>query len=94
MEIIGYEVDSGVSHTREQLMQGARQRAEALQVKLRIGGTSADFYVGLEGGLDVVHENGSRRVSSRVGPMLPMGNAAISVVVSASSCPHRSPTKS
>ena len=43
-------------------MQGARQRAEALQAKLRANGTSADFFVGVEGGLDVATENGVKRV--------------------------------
>jgi len=65
MEVIGYEVDSGVSHTpvsREELMRGALQRAEVLQTKLRSEGMPADFYVGLEGGIDVVHEQGTRRV--------------------------------
>jgi inosine/xanthosine triphosphatase len=64
-EITGHEVDSGVGHTpvsRKELMLGARQRAEALQDKLRAEGKPSDFYVGLEGGLDVVSENGARRV--------------------------------
>jgi inosine/xanthosine triphosphatase len=63
--ITGYEVASGVGHTpvtREELMRGARQRAEALQEKLRVEGSAADFYVGLEGGLDVVGENGGKSV--------------------------------
>jgi len=65
LEVVGYEVESGVSHTpasREELMQGARQRVEALQEKLRGDAAPADFYVGLEGGLDVVGENGRKRV--------------------------------
>jgi len=65
LEVVGYEVDSGVSHTpasREELMQGARQRAEALQEKLRAEESPTDFCVGLEGGLDVVAENGRKRV--------------------------------
>jgi inosine/xanthosine triphosphatase len=65
IEIAGYEVESGVGHTpasREELMQGARQRAEALREKLHAEHSAADFYVGLEGGLDVVRENGSTRV--------------------------------
>ena len=38
LEIQGYEVESGVGHTpasREELMRGARQRAEALVERLR-----------------------------------------------------------
>lgn len=65
LEVVGYEVESGVSHTpvsREELMRGARQRAETLQEKLQSGGSAARFYVGLEGGLDVVAENGRKRV--------------------------------
>jgi len=65
IEIQGYEVDSGVSHTpssREELMQGARQRAEALHKMLADSGSGADYYVGLEGGLDVAVEDGVRRV--------------------------------
>ena len=65
IEIAGYEVESGVAHTpssREELMQGARQRAEALQTMLRSGGKLANFYVGLEGGLDVLAENGNKHV--------------------------------
>jgi inosine/xanthosine triphosphatase len=65
MLITGYEVESGVSHTpgsRQELMQGARQRAEALLQKLSGGQTPSDFYVGLEGGLDTIVENGRKRV--------------------------------
>jgi inosine/xanthosine triphosphatase len=63
-EVEGYEVDSGVGSTptsREELMQGARQRAEALPDKLHATTDPADFYVGVEGGLDVVTENGTKR---------------------------------
>jgi len=65
LEIQGYEVESGVSHTpssREELMQGARQRAEALHKMLADSGQRADYCLGLEGGLDVATENGTRRV--------------------------------
>ena len=65
LEIQGHEVESGVSHTpssREELMQGARQRAEALHKMLAGSGQRADYCVGLEGGLDVAVENGVRRV--------------------------------
>ena len=65
LEIQGYEVESGVSHTpssREELMQGARQRAEALHKMLADSGDGADYCVGLEGGLDVAVESGMRRV--------------------------------
>ncbi len=65
IEVIGMEVESGVSHTptsREELMQGARQRAEAVAKIAVQNGQSVDFFVGVEGGLDVIHENGQRRV--------------------------------
>ncbi len=65
LEIQGYDVESSVSHTpasREELMRGARQRAEALQKLLRETSMAADYFVGLEGGLDVVAENGGQRV--------------------------------
>src|SRR5258707_1300032 len=65
LEIQGHEVESSVSHTpssREELMQGARQRAEALHKLLADSGKRSDYCVGLEGGLDVAVENGVRRV--------------------------------
>ncbi len=58
-EVIGAEVESGVSHTpasRGELMRGARQRAEALIQLARECGAVWHYFVGLEGGLDVVHE--------------------------------------
>jgi inosine/xanthosine triphosphatase len=61
-EVLGMEVESGVSHTpsaRDELMRGARQRAEALVQKGKESGASWSYFVGLEGGLDVVHEGGS-----------------------------------
>ena len=54
-----------MAHTptsREELMQGARQRAEALQLVARREGKAWDYFVGLEGGLDSIEENGLRRV--------------------------------
>ena len=58
-ELVGLEVDSGVSHTplsREELMQGARQRAETLVEMARKNGSEWHYFVGLEGGLDVIQE--------------------------------------
>lgn len=58
-EVVGVEVESGVGHTpasREELMRGARQRAEALVQLARENGTAWQYFVGLEGGLDVVKE--------------------------------------
>ena len=65
IEVAGFEVESGVSHTptsREELMRGARHRAQALFERLRADKASADLYVGLEGGLDVVAGDGDTRV--------------------------------
>jgi inosine/xanthosine triphosphatase len=61
-EVLGVEVESGVSHTpasRLELMRGARHRAESLQQLARERGASWKFFVGLEGGLDVIEESGS-----------------------------------
>jgi len=59
-EVVGVEVPSGVSHTpaaREELMRGARQRAEALVQIARRDSQGWNFFVGLEGGLDVVSDS-------------------------------------
>jgi inosine/xanthosine triphosphatase len=64
-EIFGVEVPSGVRHTplsREDIMKGARQRAEALLQLAREKNEPWRFFVGLEGGLDVMRENGLRQV--------------------------------
>ena len=61
-ELVGFEVASGVSHTplsHEELMRGARQRAEALVAMARKNGSEWHYFVGLEGGLDIVHETAS-----------------------------------
>jgi len=61
-EVVGVEVESGVSNTpasREELMRGARQRAEALLQLARKNGDVWRYFVGLEGGLDVVQEGAS-----------------------------------
>lgn len=61
-EVVGVEVDSGVSHTpasRDELMCGARQRAEAVVEMARQSGAAWQYFVGLEGGLDVLHEGAS-----------------------------------
>jgi inosine/xanthosine triphosphatase len=56
-EILGIEVPSGVRHTplsREDLMTGARQRAEALVQLARTENKPWKYFVGLEGGIDVI----------------------------------------
>lgn len=65
IEIVGREVPSGVGHTpasREELMAGARNRAEALNEIARAEVRNWDYCVGLEGGLDVVMDGGRRHV--------------------------------
>jgi inosine/xanthosine triphosphatase len=62
-EIEGFEVETGVRHTplsRSELMAGAQGRCEALKRLAERGIATPDFYAGLEGGLDVVQENGNR----------------------------------
>jgi inosine/xanthosine triphosphatase len=64
-DVVGLEVPSGVRHTplsRVDLMAGARQRAEALVEIARERKEPWKFFVGLEGGLDVVEEAGNRWV--------------------------------
>jgi len=64
-EIAAVEVPSGVRYTplsREEIMAGARQRAEALVRIAREKNEPWTYFVGLEGGLDVVHERGVRWV--------------------------------
>jgi inosine/xanthosine triphosphatase len=65
LEVVGLEVASGVTHTpstREELMRGARYRAEAVQCVAKQNGEPWNYFVGLEGGLDPIEENGERRV--------------------------------
>ena len=64
-EVTGREVPSGVRHTpltREDTMAGARQRAEALRQIARENHEPWKYFVGLEGGLDVMGEGKVRRV--------------------------------
>lgn len=68
-EVAGVQVESGVSHTpstREELMCGARQRSEALVQQAKEIGAPWKYFVGLEGGLDVVYEGGSPEDGSPV----------------------------
>jgi inosine/xanthosine triphosphatase len=61
--VVGIDVPSGVGHTplsRSELMAGARGRCEALVRLARERGERWRYFVGLEGGVDVVRENGRR----------------------------------
>jgi len=62
-EVIAVDVPSGVGHTplsREEMMAGARGRAEALARIAREKSEPWAYFVGLEGGLDIVCESGVR----------------------------------
>lgn len=63
-EVVGVEVESGVSHTpssREELMCGAQHRAEELVRLARENGAAWTYFIGLEGGLDVIQEGASAK---------------------------------
>ena len=64
-DVIGVEVESGVGHTptnRRELMLGARQRADALIRLAKERSESWQYFVGLEGGLDIIEAGENRRV--------------------------------
>jgi inosine/xanthosine triphosphatase len=64
-EVVGEPVESGVSSTptcSEELMRGAHHRAEALMRIARHAHKSWRFFVGLEGGLEVLQDDRARRV--------------------------------
>ena len=64
-DLAGVDVPSGVRHTplsREEIMVGARQRAEVLLRIAREEDKPWKYFVGLEGGIDIVHERGTRWV--------------------------------
>jgi non-canonical (house-cleaning) NTP pyrophosphatase len=62
-EVIGVDVPSGVGHTplsREEMITGARQRAENLARHPRAAQEGWKYFAGLEGGIDVIHDRGRR----------------------------------
>jgi non-canonical (house-cleaning) NTP pyrophosphatase len=64
-EVVAVDTPSGVGHTpstRAELMAGAKFRAEGLVQQAREKGEAWKYFVGLEGGLDVIAEGGARRV--------------------------------
>src|SRR6202163_2477946 len=59
-EVFGFAVDSGVGHTplsSAESMRGARQRTEALMQMASGNGEVYQYFVGLEGGLEVMKSN-------------------------------------
>jgi inosine/xanthosine triphosphatase len=64
-DIAAVEVASGVRHTpltREEIMAGARQRVEALIGLAREKNQPWEYFVGMEGGFDVVGDGAARLV--------------------------------
>lgn len=64
-EVVGEEVESGVSSTptcSEELMRGAKNRAEALVRLAHETKKPWRYFVGLEGGLEVLQDDRARRV--------------------------------
>jgi inosine/xanthosine triphosphatase len=62
-EVLGFAVDSGVGHTplsSVESMRGARQRTEALMQMASGNAAVYQYFVGLEGGLEVMESNASR----------------------------------
>ncbi len=63
-EVVGEEASSGVAHTplsRAEIMSGAKRRAQALETRARSENLPWRFFVGLEGGLEII-SNGSQRL--------------------------------
>lgn len=64
-DVVSVEVESGVRHTplsRSELMGGARHRADELVKRAQEAKLPWDYFVGLEGGLDVLGSGDSRSV--------------------------------
>lgn len=64
-DIASIDVPSGVRHTpltRREIMTGARQRVEALMRMAREKDEPWEYFVGLEGGFDVLRDGGARLV--------------------------------
>jgi inosine/xanthosine triphosphatase len=62
-EICSVDAPSGVGHTplsRTETMTGARQRADAMVRIARENNEPWQYFVGLEGGLDVIYEDSTR----------------------------------
>jgi inosine/xanthosine triphosphatase len=62
-DIVAVDVPSGVHHTplsREETMAGARQRAEALALIARQRREPWNYFLGLEGGVDIMNGPGTR----------------------------------
>jgi non-canonical (house-cleaning) NTP pyrophosphatase len=79
-EVVGAEVESGVGHTPAssgELMRGARQRAEALVRLANERREPWNFFVGLEGGLEVLEEEGDTAKKKKNDKDLPAGRRRV-----------------
>lgn len=66
VEFLSYGVAGeirGIPLTLDDLMRGARSKAETLILQLKRERTEADFYVGLQSGFQVVDSQGPRRLA-------------------------------
>jgi inosine/xanthosine triphosphatase len=64
-EVVGQEVSSGVRHTplsRAEIMAGAKRRADALEDRAKKENFPWHFFVGLEGGLEIISSKSKRLV--------------------------------
>lgn len=64
-EVVGEETPSSVAHTplsRAQTMSGAKHRAQVLEARARERNLPWRFFVGLEGGLDIISDGEKRLV--------------------------------
>ena len=64
-EMVGEEAPSSVAHTplsRAETMSGAKHRAEILELRARDRNLPWNFFVGLEGGLDILSDGEKRLV--------------------------------
>jgi non-canonical (house-cleaning) NTP pyrophosphatase len=70
-EVFGFAVDSGVGHTplsSAESMRGARQRTEALMQMASGNGDVYQYFVGLEGGLEVMESDQSQESGVDIEP--------------------------
>jgi inosine/xanthosine triphosphatase len=70
-EVIGFSVESGVGHTplsSAESMRGARQRTEALMQMASGKGVVYQYFVGLEGGLEVMESDRSHDSGADIDP--------------------------
>ena len=80
-EVLGFAVDSGVGHTplsSAESMRGARQRTEALIQMASAKGEVYQYFVGLEGGLEVMESDESHDSPGTIQTWLEMAVVAFS----------------